>query len=101
MTGAVVALVWGGGAVGGAVTFGLVATGLSLLAARLIRRTGLEPSVDHLKVYLLGFALRILGIVMLGIAVTRDRATYPALPTALGYLGAVLPLLYLETRRRR
>lgn len=99
--GGIVALGWGVGAVRGAVTFGLVATGLSLLAARWAARSGIEPSVDHLRGYLLGFVLRILGIVMLGIAVTRDRSTYPALPTALGYLGTVLPLLYLETRRRR
>ncbi len=79
-------------------TFALVATALQLLAARLIRRTGQEASVDRLAVYGIGMLLRIAGVVILGVVVTQDRNLFPPLPAALGYLGTVLPLLYLETR---
>jgi len=90
--------IWGRQGAFAALTFGLVATGLQLLAARLIRRTGHEASVDRLAVYGIGMLLRITGVVILGVAVTQDRNLFPPLPAALGYLGTVLPLLYLETR---
>jgi hypothetical protein len=32
------------------------------------------------------------------VAVLVDRRLFPPLPTALGYLGVVIPLLFLETR---
>jgi hypothetical protein len=30
-----------------------------------------------------------------------DRERFPPIPTALGYLGMILPMLYMETRRQR
>lgn len=95
---AVAGLVWGTPALRGAATFGLIATALQLLAARMMARTGIPAALDHLKVYLSGVALRLTGVLLLLIAVLLDRADFLPLASATGYLGTVLPLLYLETR---
>ncbi len=84
-----------------ALVMGGVALGLQLLGERLVRRTGQRPTVDNLAVYAIGFGLRVVGIVVLGILVTVRRELFPPVPSAVGYLGTVIPLLYLETRRRR
>lgn len=100
MTG-IATLIWGRPATVAAATFGGVATGVQLLAARLLARTGVTPSLDHLRVYAGGVAFRMIGVLILGVAVSLDRATFPPLASATGYLGTVLPLLYLETRLTR
>lgn len=94
-------LIWGRSALIGAAAFGAVATALQLLAARAMARTGIPAAPDHLKVYAIGVVLRMSGVALLGVAVSLDRATFLPLPCALGYLGTVLPLLYLETRLAR
>ena len=94
-------LIWGRSAAPGAAAFGGVATGLQLLAARTMARTGRPASLDHLKVYGIGVLFRAAGVVLLGVAVGLDRTTFQPLASAAGYLGVVLPLLYLETRLTR
>lgn len=94
-------VIWGPHAALAAAAFGGVAIVMQLLAAWLPGRSGTEITLDHLKVYAAGVATRMLGVVLLAIAVSRDRATFAPWPSALGYLGTVLPLLYLETRLAR
>ncbi len=84
----------------GAATAGLVAIALSLLAVRLVGRTGREPTIDQLMVYGIGVVLRMLGVLIIAVLVLRSPERFPPLPTALGYLGVILPFLYLETRQR-
>ena len=96
----VAALLWGRAAIVGAAVFGAVAIGLQLLAARIVARTGMIAP-DQLKGYLVGVALRLSGVAVLGLAVGLDRSAFPPLASAMGYLGTVLPLLYLETRLSR
>jgi hypothetical protein len=99
----VTAVAWlAGGVAGatGAASAGLVATLLSLLALRLVKRTGREPTVDQLMVYGIGVVLRMLGVLIIAVLVVKDAERFPPWPTALGYLGVILPLLYLETRLR-
>lgn len=98
---AITVMIWGRSALVGAVTFGLVATGVQMLAARVMARTGVTPSLDHLKVYGLGVLFRLTGVLILGVTVALDRTTFAPLASATGYLGTVLPLLYLETRLSR
>ena len=74
---------------------------MQLFAVRMMARTGAEASVDHLRVYVAGLGFRLMGVVLLGVVVTLDRTTFPPLASATGYLGTVLPLLYLETRLSR
>ncbi len=94
-------LIWGRAGMIAAATFGGVATGLQLLAARAMARTGIPAELDHLKVYAIGVVLRMSGVAVLGLAVALDRSAFPPLPSSLGYLGTILPLLYLETRLGR
>ena len=98
---AVAAAIWGRSALVGAATFGVVATAVQLVAAQLMARTSKPAALDHLTVYVIGVFLRLLGVVALGIAVSLDRVTYPPVPSAAGYLGTILPLLYLETKLGR
>jgi succinate dehydrogenase hydrophobic anchor subunit len=78
--------------------FGAVAVVLQLLAARAMRRSGRSATLDHLTVYVGGVFLRLLGVIALGIAIATDRTTFHPWASSIGYLGTVLPLLYLETR---
>ena len=94
-------LVWSRVGALAALAFGLVATALQLVAARAISRTGVEATIDRPALYGVGVLLRIAGVVLLALAVSLDRDRFPPLPSALGYLGTVLPLLFLETRPRR
>lgn len=81
-----------------ALAFGLVATAIQLFAARVVRRLGVPATPDRLRIYAIGMALRVGGVALIGAAVTIDRATFPPGPSALGYLGTLLPLMWLETR---
>lgn len=92
---------WGRAAAVAAMSFGVIATVVQLVAAQLMARTGKPAALDHLTVYAIGVFLRLLGVVVLGVAVSLDRLTYPPIPSALGYLGTILPLLYLETKLGR
>ncbi len=94
-------LLLGAPAARAALVVGGIALGLQLLGERLVHRTGQRPTVDNLMVYVIGFGLRVVGVVVLGILVTVRREQFPPLPSAVGYLGTVIPLLVLETRRRR
>lgn len=91
-------LLWGPRAVTAALVFGLAATTIQIVAARIATRLGKPATPDELKVYVIGMSLRVLGVAALGLAVTLDRATFPPGATALGYLGTLLPLMWLETR---
>jgi uncharacterized membrane protein YgdD (TMEM256/DUF423 family) len=94
--------IWGVGGWRGAAAFGGVATGLQMVAAHAMARTGQAATLDHLKVYGLGMMLRMFaGLALMALAFSRDRTTFEPLPSALGYLGTVLPLLYLEIRLAR
>jgi hypothetical protein len=92
---------WGRSATVAAAAFGGVATVVQLLAARMMAKSGTPASVDQLKVYGTGVIFRLLGVVIFALAVSLDRANFPPLASATGYLGTVLPLLYLETRLHR
>lgn len=91
-------LLWGPVAVTAALVFGLLATTIQIVAARIATRLGTPATPDHLRVYVIGMTLRVAGVVALGVAVTLDRATFPPGAAALGYLGTLLPLMWLETR---
>jgi hypothetical protein len=92
------ALALGTGAVAGlaagrtALLFGLLATGIQLAVPR--AAAGLTPTAE----YGVGMALRVAGVAVLGIAMVIDRVVFPPGAAAVGYLGTLLPLLWLETR---
>lgn len=91
-------LPFGSAAVLPAATFGGLATGLQLLAVRALRRGLAGGTAEFFKGVGIGMALRLAGVLMVLVAVLADRAHFPPLPTALAYVGVVVPLLFLEVR---
>lgn len=94
--------VWGEQAGIAAGIFGLLATGIQVWALALIqpvrRVEGKAALPKFMARWGAGMGLRMLGVVALAIAAAVDRTHFPALPTALGFLGVLLPLLVLEVR---
>lgn len=95
---ALMALAWGSAALVPGVTFGALATGIQLFAAGLIRPVRDQPFGKLMARWGMGMGLRLLGVMLFAAAVLANRDLFPPLPTALGYLGVLLPLLFMETR---
>lgn len=91
-------LLWDAAGLTAAMVFGTLATAVQMVAARIAERLGVPATPDNLRVYVLGMGLRIVGVAAIALAVTLDRATFPPGAAALGYLGTLLPLMWLETR---
>lgn len=89
-------LVWGSGALVAAGLFGLLATALQTLARWLVR--GVRPAQFEAFAcrWAYGMGLRMLGIVLIAVAVSVDPSVFPPLPTAFGFLGVLIPLLFSE-----
>ncbi|MBI2615457.1 MAG: hypothetical protein HYW52_07270, partial [Gemmatimonadetes bacterium] len=78
--------------------FGLLATALQLVAAALVRPALGGPFAALVRRWGMGMGLRLAGVVLFAALATLDRELFPPLPSALGYVGVVVPLLFLETR---
>jgi hypothetical protein len=80
---------------------GAVATVIELSAARWLRR-GLAASTNGaLQAFVAGMLFRLFGVGVFAGLVVWDRGMFPPLPTGLGYVGVVVPLLFLEMRSIR
>jgi hypothetical protein len=94
--------VWGREAQVATAIFGLLATAIQLGAIALmqpVRRVeGRAALPKFMARWGAGMGLRFLGVVALAIAAATGRNHFPALPTALGFLGVLLPLLVLEVK---
>jgi hypothetical protein len=77
---------------------GLLATMLQAFAVRALQRGIAGSHTDFTRGFVVGTALRFAGIVLVLVAVLVDRERFAPLPTAFGYLGVVVPLLFLEVR---
>ena len=80
------------------VVFGALATVLQMMAVRALRRGMARGTAEFFKGMGIGMALRFGGIVLVLVAVLVDRGRFPPLPTALAYVGVVIPLLLFEVR---
>ena len=86
----------------GAVAFGGLAVVLQVIAVALAApKIGVGDYQGFLSRWTAGIGLRFLGVVVLPAAVLTDRAAFPPLASALGYLGVLVPLLFFEIRRFR
>lgn len=92
------ALLWGEGGVVPAAAFGLLATAIQAVAVRLVQPVLRSPFRALAKRWAFGMGLRLVGVVLMAVAVSLDPVRFEPLPTALGYLGVVIPLLFMETR---
>jgi hypothetical protein len=89
---------WGPDALLPGVVFGLVATAIQVLSVALVRPVFAGETVRLLKRWGLGILLRVGGVALVAVAVSLDRNLFPPLPTALAFLGVLVPLLFLEVR---
>jgi hypothetical protein len=83
------------------IAFGLLATSIQVVADRLLARRLGAPAGEFGRGYVAGMGLRGVGIVLMTVAVVAAPALFPALPTALGFLGVLVPLLFMEMRLAR
>jgi hypothetical protein len=90
--------VWGSSAVLPGVAFGALATGIQAAAVAAVRPVWDAPFDKFVGRWGLGIVLRLAGVAAFLLAVLLDRQLFPPLPTALGYLGVIIPLLFMEIR---
>lgn len=90
--------VWGDSALLPAATFGLLATVIQLVAVRALARRYHGTLTEFYRGFGTGLMLRMGGVLLLLLVILVDRERFPPLPTAFGYLGVVIPLLFLEAR---
>jgi hypothetical protein len=94
----VLVLSWGRAALLPGLAFGALSTAIEGVALTRLRRTWHEPGTGPLKGFAEGMGLRLAGIAVLAAAIVIDRTVFPPLPSALGFLGVLVPLLFLEVR---
>ena len=94
----VVVLAWGGDAVVPMVVFGLLATAIQLAASALVRPVLDAPVRDLLRRWAYGMALRLGGVILFAVLVALRPDVFLPLPTAIGFLGVLVPLLFMEIR---
>lgn len=92
-------LIWGNQAVVPGLTFGLLATVLQL-AATIFMAPAWEGNFDiFVRRWLVGIVFRLVGVVLVFVAIAAMPETFLPFPTALGFLGVLIPLLFSEIRR--
>jgi len=89
---------WGQEALLPALVFGLVATAIQVASVALVRPAFAGETTRLLKRWGWGMLLRLFGVALVAILVTLDQTHFPPLPTALGFLGVLVPLLFMEVR---
>jgi len=91
-------LIFGREAIIPGLTFGGLATVIQLGAVLVVRPVIEGPTKDLMKRWGVGMGLRLLGVVLFLVAVLLSRDIFPPLPTAIAYLGVLVPLLFTEIR---
>jgi hypothetical protein len=89
---------WGDAALLPGVAFGILATLIQVVAVRALGRRMHDSTAEFFKGFGVGMLLRMGGVGLFIGAVLLDRGRFPPLPTAFGYLGVLIPLLFLEAR---
>ncbi len=101
LTAVVAGLVWAGsdfGAGMAAAAFGGLATAIHLAAFLTLQRRWKAPFKELAVGWGIGMGLRLGGALIWLAAVLWDRVLFPPLPSAIGYLGVLIPLLFMEMR---
>ncbi len=93
--------VWDATAALAAGWFGVLATGIHLVAVALLK-PALQGSYKMLLArWSMGMGLRLLGVAVYLVLTAWKREFVPPLPAAIGYVGVLLPLLFSEMRLLR
>ena len=82
----------------GVLVGGAVAVVAQVWAVLLLRPKMRAPNPEFMGRWLGGMAIRFLALVALAIWTITHPASIPPVPALLGYIGVLLPLLFLETR---
>ena len=91
--------IWDDAAAMAAAVFGGIAVVIQLGAIGLMRPVQRGAPIQRfLARWGAGMGLRFLGVVGIAVAAGLAPRPFPPLPTALGFLGVLLPLLFLEVR---
>jgi hypothetical protein len=78
--------------------FGALASAIEVAALASYRPDWRENTASLYRAIGTGFGLRILGVTVLVLAILLDRPHFPPLASAIGFLGVLVPLLFLEPR---
>ena len=89
---------WGQEEVIPAATFGMLATLIHVAAVALLKSGLKKPFSILMWRWVAGMGLRLLGVVLFALAVFGQGDRFPAIPTAIGYAGVLLPLMFAEMR---
>ncbi len=95
------AMVWGRNAALTALLFGAVATGIQVYASRLMVGHQDATLQQFMGRWLTGTALRFGGAILAMVVAVLNPALFPPLAAGLGFLGVLIPLLFLEVRTLR
>jgi hypothetical protein len=80
------------------IAFGGLATAIQVVAVMVVQPVLTAPLRDMMLRWGVGVGLRLLGVILFAVAVLIRSDIFPALPTAFGYIGVLIPLLFLEIR---
>lgn len=94
-------MAWGRPGVVAAAAAGLLATLIEVWAVARLRRGMAGTTAEFIAGFGLGMLLRLTGVGLVAIAVVWVPGLFPPLPTAAGFLGVLLPLLFSEVRLAR
>jgi len=78
------------------VTAGVLAVAIETVAVRVLGPALVPPFERLAKRWAFGLGLRLGGVGLVGVAVVRWPAQFPPLPTALGFVAVLIPLLFGE-----
>ncbi len=94
--------IWGGAAGYTAACFGLLAATIQYFSGKIAAQVPKDAAFSaFVKGWAGGMGLRVFGVVVLAVVCTVWPARFPAIGAAMGYLGVLIPLLFLETRATR
>ncbi|HET7039399.1 MAG TPA: hypothetical protein VFH97_05895 [Gemmatimonadales bacterium] len=77
---------------------GLLATGIHVAAVALLRPALVRPFERLWVRWAMGMGARLAGLAAVAVAILVAADRFPALPTAFGFVGVLLPLLFSEMR---
>jgi hypothetical protein len=99
---AIALIAWGSRAVLPCAMFGLVASAIQVAAGTMMRTGGVPAAFTVFAArWAVGMGLRVAGIVLVVVALTLGRTVFAPLPTTVGFLGVLIPLLFLDARSLR
>lgn len=90
--------IWGAQAAIAAGSFAALAVLIQVASIMLIQPVKQAPPKQFITRWGMGMGLRLLGVVAIALGAGLDPVHFPPIPTAIGFLGVLLPLLLFEVR---